>query len=122
MYLKKHIEDDMEYISASDIFEFMNEEDRKTQEIFAFLSLVEKELNYFNFNTSTAFGNPDLEGIKGMVRGYCMAKNWDIVENKNFFIVKSGNRKKFIIEKPAISKCEIENRKDISEIFQTLGL
>ena len=55
MYLKKHIEDDMEYISASDIFEFMNEEDRKTQEIFAFLSLVEKELNYFNFNTSTAF-------------------------------------------------------------------
>ena len=121
MYLKKHIEDDMEYISASDIFEFMNEEDRKTQEIFAFLSLVEKELNYFNFNTSTAFGNPDLEGIKGMVRGYCMAKNWDIVENKNFFIVKSGNRKKFIIEKPSISKCEIENRNDISEIFQTLG-
>ena len=39
MYLKKHIEDDMEYISASDIFEFMNEEDRKTQEIFAFLSI-----------------------------------------------------------------------------------
>ena len=121
MYLKKHYDGDIEYISASDIFQFMNEEDTKTQELFAFLYFVEKELNYFNTNSSTAFGNPDLEYIKGVVRGYCMAKGWIIEESSDLFIIKSGERKKFVIEKPRISKSEIENRKDIRETLRDFG-
>lgn len=122
IYLKKHFDGDIEYISASDIFQIMNEEESKTQEVFAFLYLVEQCLNYFNSNTSTAFGNPDLARLEGKIAGYCMAKNWIIDENSEIMTIKAGNRTKFIIEKPCINKSELNNRKELRELMSEFGL
>lgn len=121
MYLKKHRDGDIEYVSASDIFKVMNELDPKAQDIFSFLYLVEQYLNYFNTNTSTAFGNPDLARLEGKISGYCMAKGWTIHEDKDFFIIKSGKRNKFIIERPAISKSELNNRREMRQMLKNLG-
>lgn len=122
MYLRKHRDGDIEYISASDVFRYMNEMDSKTQEVFSFLYIIEQYLNYFNNNSSTAFGNPDLARLEGKIAGYCMAKHWTIEENREFLIIKSGKRNKFIIEKPAIPKSEINNRRDIRNTLNNLGL
>lgn len=121
MYLKKHFDGDLEYISASDILRFMSEEDPKTRELYAFLYLVEQELNYFNYNTSTAFGNPDLTRIEGMVAGYCMAKGWTIEDTERYRVIKSGKRTKFVIERPKIPRHELDNRRDIRITRQKLG-
>ena len=122
MYLRKHRDGDIEYISASDVFRYMNEMDSKTQEVFSFLYIIEQYLNYFNNNSSTAFGNPDLARLESKIAGYCMAKHWTVEENREFLIIKSGKRNKFIIEKPAVPKSEINNRRDIRNTLNNLGL
>ena len=121
IYLKNHHDGDLEYINANDIFRNHPEEDPKTLEIYGFLSLLEKELNYFNNNNSTAFGNPDLSYVQGQINGYCMAKGWIIHKTKEHLIVCSGNRKKFVIERPKIPQSEIENRRDIRRNLKDLG-
>ena len=121
MYLRKHYDGDVEYISASDVLIDNNEDDPKIREIFRFLYLVEQELNYFNTHTSTAFGNPDLERIKGMVVGYCIAKGWEIEDTSTHRIIRKGSRVKFKIEKPRIPTYELENRLDIRRTRADLG-
>ena len=123
IYLKKHVDDaGTEYISASDIFETMDEMDDKTQQIFQFLDLVERMLNYFVYNSSTAFGNPDLALAEGRVNGYCMAKGWTWTEKDGIICVKKGYRTLFLIEKPAIPEHERSNRRDIRETLDELGV
>lgn len=122
IYLKKHRDEaGVEYIQASDIFETMDEFDPKAQKAFEFLLLVEAELNYFVNNTSTAFGNPDLARAEGKVTGYCMAKGWEWTERNGEVRIMKGNRTLFRIEKPALSRHEIENRKDIARLRDELG-
>lgn len=116
MHLRKHKDGDIEFISASDIFNGMNEFDPKVQEMYAFLFLNERELNYFNKNRTNASGNPDLAHIRGMISGYCLAKGWVIQDTPDFRYIKSGSRNKFIIEKPKIPQEELDNRKSLGII------
>ena len=121
MYFKKYTDGSIEYINASDVFKTMNEEDPKAQEIFAFMSFVEQEMNYYNDHSSTAFGNPDLARIEGIISGYCMAKGWDIVDSDGYRFIKSGNKIIFTIEIPKISQSEIDNRNDIRKTLRDMG-
>lgn len=122
IHLKKHRDEDgTEYIWATDIFGMMDEFDPKAQRAFEFLLLVERVLNYFQNNTSTAFGNPDLARAEGKVAGYCMAKGWEWDERDGEVYITKGKRILFRIEKPAIPSREIENRRDISRIRDELG-
>lgn len=119
-YIKKHTDGDMEYIDASDIYKYFKYQDDKSDKLFAFLYLIEQELNYFNTNTSTAFGNPDLARIQGKIAGYCMAKGWEIEDTAEHMIIKSGSRVKFKIEKPKLHISEIENRREINRLLNNL--
>ena len=122
IHLKKHRDEDgSEYIWASDIFGMMDEFDPKAQKAFEFLLLVEKVLNYFQNNTSTAFGNPDLALAEGKVAGYCMAKGWEWMERDGEVRIMKGDRTLFRIEKPALSRHEIENRKEVARLRNELG-
>ena len=119
-YIKKHIDGDIEYIDASDIYKYFTFVDEKVENLFAFLYLIEQDLNYFNTNTSTAFGNPDLARIQGKIAGYCMAKGWDIEETTEHLIIKSGSRVKFKVERPKLPSGELENRREINRLLNNL--
>jgi hypothetical protein len=68
--------------------EYGNEEDQKLQHLYMFASMLEKELNYFNMNSSTAFGNPDFSFYQGQVRGWLAAKQWECEERKKDSLLK----------------------------------
>lgn len=121
--IKKHVDDaGIEYICASDVLAYGNEFDDKIQKAYEFLMLVEKELNYFCNNTSTAFGNPDLARAEGKVTGYCMAKGWDWEEANGIIRIKKGYRTLFVIERPAIPSAERERRIEMNKELRDMGL
>lgn len=122
IYIRKHREGDCEYISASDVFKFLPEATEKAQSMFNFLYLVEHQLNYFNMNNSTAFGNPDYEFISGQVVGYCKAKGWIWEEKDGIISIRSGSRTFMKIEKPGIPSWEKEKRADIRKMYDDLGI
>ena len=127
-YIKKYIipGTDIEYITPEDIFDYGKEEDEKLQYFYMFLNDVAKELNYYNNNSSTAFGNPDLEFYRGQIRGYLKAKQWEWVEQEKengiLITIKSRTGKTlFKIEKPKIPNAELERRREISEDLDRFG-
>lgn len=129
LYIKKYVDQirGVEYIRAEDIFENRNEEDPKIQYLYMFLSIVEKELNYYCNNSSTAFGNPDLAKYQGQVRGWLMAKQWDwdekqLPDKSELISIRSRSGRLIMqIEKPALPRHEIERRREISKDLDALG-
>lgn len=118
---------DVEYIVPEDIFEYGKEEDTHLQYLYMFLCVVAKELNYYNYNTSTSFGNPDLEFYRGQIRGWMQAKQWEWNEVKKgdeiiIYVKNTSNRTIFKIEKPRIPKAEFERRKEIARDLEAFGL
>ena len=136
IYIKKHTDEETgeEYILAEDIYEFLNEYTDKAQYLYQFLTYVQEEFNYFNTHSSTAFGNPDLERVSGIVFGWCLANKWQWEEEhtKDGTVVSiyRENKKDFTkhgrlimkIDKPNVSEQEVENRKDIARTRAAFGL
>jgi hypothetical protein len=118
---------DVEYITPEDIFEYGKEEDEKLQYFYMFLCTVAKEFNYYNHNSSTAFGNPDLEFYRGQIRGWMQAKQWEWEEKTSksgdvtVFIKTASGRTIFKIDKPRIPEEEFKRRKEISNDLSMLG-
>lgn len=117
----------VEYIRAEDILDNQNEDDPKIQYLYMFLSIVEKELNYYCHNNSTAFGNPDLAKYQGQVRGWLMAKQWDwdektLPDKSELIQIRSRSGRLIMqIEKPALPQHEIDRRREISKDLDALG-
>ena len=116
-----------ESIVPEDILEYGNEEDPKLQYLYAFLVIVAKVFNYYNLNSSTAFGNPDLEFFRGQIRGFMMAKQWewDEVTKDNevvVYIKLSSGRTIMTIEKPNIPESELNRRQEIKKELDMLGI
>lgn len=97
-YLRKHQSNDgaYEYVSALDYIQGRDEFNSKVQQHLDFLFLVENQFNYYNNHSSTAFGNPDLAHIEGMIRGYCLAKEWVWNEEEGIVRVTKGKKTLFL--------------------------
>ena len=128
-YIKKYYDPhtDTEAIVPEDIFEYGKEEDPKLQHLYMFLCSVAKEFNYYNQNSSTAFGNPDLEFYRGQIRGWMQAKQWEWDEkniNGNIVVyIKTWSGRTIMkIEKPKIPKSEMQRRKEIARDLEAFGL
>ncbi len=126
IYIKKYRDEDcgIEQIQTTDVFKCKGygEFTDKGQAAYFFLeSIVRPMVEYYNVNSSTAFGNPDLARMEGKFIGYCMGKGWDIDEDKDRIIIRSAKgRKLYYIEKPCIPQDEIEKRKDINKMWGEL--
>lgn len=110
-----------------DIFDYGSEADPKLQYLYSFLVIVAKVFNYYNMNSSTAFGNPDLEFFRGQIRGFMMAKQWEWAEvtKENGVVVhiKSlSGRTIMTIEKPGIPESELQRREEIKKELDMFGL
>lgn len=110
-------EDGVEWIDTTEVFRYngYGEFTKKGQEAYFFLeTFVRPVVHYFNVNTSTAFGNPDLSRMEGRLEGYCIGKGWDLDEtSERILITSNGGRKLYYIEKPCLTPDEIDKRKDI---------
>ncbi len=129
IYLKKYIDDDcdIEYIRAEDVLEYGNEEDQQLQHLYMFASMLEKELNYFNMNSSTAFGNPDFSFYQGQVRGWLAAMQWECEErttdNGILLVYKTQKGRTVMkVEKPKIPEAEKRHRKQLAKDMEAFGL
>ena len=128
-YIRKYCYEgtDIEYIKPEDIFEYGKEEDDKLQHLYMFINVVAKEFNYYNNNTSTAFGNPDLEFYRGQIRGFMMAKQWEWEEkrqgNNTIVYIKTRTGKTIMkIDKPNLPHGEIMRRREIAKERDFFGL
>lgn len=121
IYIKKYYEEDTdtEYIKPSDVFNYYEEWSDKGQYYYSFLLRVADYLHYFNFNTSTAFGNPDYSKMNGIVLGWCFGAEWEIKEDCNKIeIFSKKGRKIMVIEKPKTPNTELSKRKEIDKTWR----
>jgi Lhr-like helicase len=127
-YIKKYLSEDgsYEFISPEDVFDFGIESESKLNYYYMFLTMIAKELNYYNHNVSTSFGNPDLEFYRGQVRGFLAAKKWsweEINENNATIIVVKSRTGRIVlkIEKPSVPEYELKRRQEIEKDHEILG-
>lgn len=119
--IRKYQDGQLEYIDPTDIFMYYPEGSEKGQYFYNFLIEVQKYVEYFNWNSSTAFGNPDHARFEGVVFGWCLGAQWQFDETEDELKISSlAGKTLMIIEKPKIPDAEKENRKDISEMWDEL--
>lgn len=125
IYISKQVEEDtgLEWVSADDYLSTHDEYDMKVLRMYTFLDHLCKIANYFNINSTTVNGNPELDGYEGWVTGYCTAMGWRLERTPDKFVIYSselGNRRLVVVERPKIPESEIENRKFIKKLLDSL--
>ena len=83
-------------------------------------SAILKRENYFQFNSPTAFGNPQFNYYSGIVAGILQASGYEEFVVDNQIIIKKGNRKVLIIDKVKRSQHYYDSCKEINEVLQGL--
>ena len=115
--------DGLEWLNTDDLFKYINEDNRNFGCYYTFVQRMADYLHYYNNNTSTAFGNPDLERMGGIITGFCLAKQWS--QNYDIgtgIITIFDNRwkKLFEFEKPKVSNREENKREEIVKMWHEI--
>lgn len=122
MYFHKHDDGETEYIDSYDIYQYLKEYDNNFEWYYSFVLKMAEYLNYFQNNTSTAFGNPDLAKLEGIVYGWCCGAGWEMDTNEDTITIYKGKRKLFVFDRPALPQVEINKRKEIDQMWsEVLG-
>lgn len=107
-----------EWVRSLDLFDFGVEEGSPFfNKWFMFISNECELLNYYNNNTSTAYGNPDYSNLQGFCRGYLAALNCYTEDIDSVRYVKNSHNKtvmKFDI--PKLSEAEKQNLNLLKEL------
>lgn len=115
--------DGFEWLNTDDLFKYISEDNRNFGCYFEFVKRMADYLHYYNNNTSTAFGNPDLDRMGGIITGFCLAKQWtqcfDIGRDV-ITIYDQRWKKLFEFEKPKVSKMEENKRKEIAKMWDEI--
>lgn len=96
-YLKKRIEDDLEYLEPTDLIDEINDPDFKYLNIGKPICDV---LNYYQFNTPDAFGNAPYQRLDGFMQGYLLGAGYTLEKSKDLWTVRKGTRRVLVIEVP----------------------
>lgn len=84
-----------------------------------YLALSKRE-NYYQFNTSTAFGDPEYARYTGIVCGILQATGWEESKTKDSIIVKNGSEKILVMDRIKKSESYKEEQKEIAEMLQNI--
>lgn len=122
-YFKKTTDDaGNEWVDPQDIFQYVDEGSTFFNKWYLFITKWCDVLNYYNMNTSTAYGNPDLANMQGFCSGYLAALGcycWE--SNEEICYIKDRrNRTIMKFDVPKISRMERENRKKIDELWENI--
>ena len=122
LYFKKTVDSaEKEWVDSQDIFQYVDEGSAFFNKWYLFITKWCDILNYYNMNTSTAHGNPDLSNMQGFCSGYLAALGCYYWESNEVCYIKD-RRDKIIIkfDVPKISETERENRKKIDEFWENV--
>ena len=120
IYIKKYYDEDTdtEYIEPSDVFKYYEEVSEKGQYYYSFLCRVQEYVQYYNTNTSTAFGNPDYAQMGGIVLGWCLGAKWQYIETKEKIEIRTQKGYVvMVVERPKKSSTEIDKQKEINQMW-----
>lgn len=117
--LKKHVEDDLEYLDPVDVIDHLCPE--KTEKIFMLAKACADVLNYYVENTPDAFGNAPFARLEGFLYGYLAGANMDLIKKDDVWDIVKGKRVILRVEKPKLPACYYEevkeNAKTRREVF-----
>ena len=83
---------------------------------------IQKRENYYQFNTPTAYGDPEYRELMGTMRGIAFGLGCEIIEDSRYITVLKGNRKLMIIQRPQKTKAYHDAVKDVKETFEAFGI
>ena len=110
-----------EWVDAQDIFNYVEEGSPFFNKWYMFIVKQCEVLNYFNMNTSTAYGNPDYSNMLGFCSGYLTALHCYSWDKDGVMIIKDKNDKNiFKIDVPKTSSLEKENREELRKLWNNL--
>lgn len=82
---------------------------------------ISKRENYFQFNTPTAFGNPEYVKHCGIVAGMLLASGMTETTENNCITIKKGNRKVLVVDKIKRSRGYHDAVKENNKTLKELG-
>lgn len=83
-------------------------------------SAISKRENYYQFNTPSAFGDPQYKYYCGVVDGILQASGMEEIICDNIIIIKKNNTKKLIIDKMKRTQSYINHIKDNNNVLQSV--
>lgn len=84
---------------------------------------LEKVENYFQFNSPTAFGNPDHRYMEGYLAGVTQGFGWEVDETeKGWIVIRAGRKKLLRVQRPQKPETYKDELKDIRETLRAFGL
>lgn len=121
-YFKKTIDSaGNEWVDSQDIFQYTDELSPFFNKWYQFIVKKCEQLNYYNYHTSTAYGNPDLSWLIGFCSGWLSARNcYEDTKDGVVYIKNQQDRTVIKFDVPKISEMEKDNRKAIDEIWEKL--
>ncbi len=78
----------------------INEQDKKSFEIYSIAKCICDVLNYYQENSPDAFGNAEYQRLCGFMEGYLCGMKLTLKRNEADWIVSKGKRKILSIEVP----------------------
>lgn len=84
---------------------------------------IEKVENYYQFNSPTAFGNPDHRYDEGVLVGLLQGFDWVLTDDKNGWInITAGRELALWVQRPKKPETYRNELKDIRETLSAFGL
>lgn len=68
-----------------------------------YLALSKRE-NYYEINSTTAFGDPEYTRYVGMITGILMVTGWEEIMTEDQIIIKNKGRKILVVDR--IKRCQ----------------
>jgi len=88
--------------------------------IVTLYTAISQRENYYQYNTPTAYGNPQYSYYCGLVSGILQASGMEETKIDNEIVISKKNRKKLVIDKIKRSRNYFNSKKDINDTMRNL--
>lgn len=102
-------------------FEYLDQT-RKTRLIAALYRAVAERENYYQFNTPTAFGDPEYRHACGVVTGILQAAEIEEKEKNGKLVFMKGKKTILIVDKIKLHKSYYEAQRENREMLEAFGV
>lgn len=90
--------------------------------IAALYDALSKRENYFQLNTPTAFGNPDMAYYRGLVIGILQGSGMEEIIEDEKIVIKKGNRKVLVVDKVNRPQSYHDAKRENNKLLKELGM
>lgn len=81
---------------------------------------LSKRENYYEINSSTAFGDPEYTRYVGMITGILMVTGWEEIVTEDQVIIKNKKRKILVVDRIKRSESFYKEKAEINKLMRDL--